>query len=233
MKDKTGIIIQARMGSTRLPGKTLLELRGKTLIERCVEQARQVPMVDLVVVAIADGPSDIALAKYLDERNILYLSGREDDLISRYKLVADNFNISTVVRLTADNPMVDPTIIERVISAHREGGSDYTSTRHWDGTKFVGLYPKGLMVDVFSASWLNTMLAGELTSEEREHIVYYFANRADSLRLREVSAENCLDYNFSIDSVADFTRIEDLLSRLERAGLDLRYSDYCKLLSES
>ena len=187
---KVGIVIQARMGSARLPGKPLAPLAGKPLVHRCFDQCRQSKSAPICVVAIPTGTEDDPLAEYLEREQIPFFRGDPVHLVRRYLECARHFGIDTVVRVTGDNPVVDPAVIDLVVARHFSEHGDYTSTRHWTGSSFVGLYPKGLSVDVFATRWLEKMLTADLREDEAEHIVPYFGHRSSELKLVKL-AQNC------------------------------------------
>jgi len=176
-----GIIIQARMGSTRLPKKSLKLLRGKPIVHRCYEQCSKAKCAEKVIVAIPEGELDDPLFEYCKENNMDVFRGDHDNLIKRYHDCAKANDVDTVIRITGDNPIVDPDIIDLVYAEHVKQNGDYTSTRHWDNDerKLSGLYPAGMSVDIFNIDTLEDMMEDmdNLNELEIENIVFYYCYR--------------------------------------------------------
>lgn len=225
-----GIIIQARMGSSRLPGKSLIEINGQTLIERCFQQCQKSTFKDRIVFAIPDTPLDDRLEEFLKKRKLPYFRGSHDNLIQRYFDAGKQFNFENIIRLTGDNPVVCPEVIEKVYTKHCEAKADYTSTRHWDGSRLTGLYPAGLSVDIFNINSLETMLMGNLREEEKEHIVYYFLFRYKELHLEEVFPDTPLNYSFTVDTQEDLERVSKLINHFESSGIEFSYQNFLDYL---
>ena len=113
-------IIQARMGSTRLPGKILKTVNGKTLLEYQIERVRRAKLIDEIIIATTTKESDDPIVQLCQQLSISYYRGSEDDVLSRYYEAATNNNVDVVVRLTSDCPIIDPEIIDETIRAYLE-----------------------------------------------------------------------------------------------------------------
>ena len=159
--DDVAIIIQARMESVRLPGKSLMPISGVTLIERCYQQCLK-SKIKKIIVATASTREDKLLYDYLLSKNITVYQGDSDNLVKRYYQVASHYSINHIIRITGDNPLVDPEIINRVWDLYQQSGVAYASTRHWDGKNFTSNLAKGLAVDIFSINSLKIMLSNNI-----------------------------------------------------------------------
>ena len=115
------------MGSTRLPGKTMIDLAGAPLLTRILERVKRVRTIDTIVVATTDEPIDAPVVALAKEHGVEAFRGSEDDLVDRYYQAARHFGASTVLRLPADNPCSEPEAFERLIYAHRFNGADFSS----------------------------------------------------------------------------------------------------------
>ena len=138
------VIIQARMGSTRLPGKILLDVEGKTVLERVVERTRLAKTIGRVVVAIPDDASNDELAKFCEDKGIEFFRGSESDVLDRYYQAAKSVHAAHVARITSDCPLIDPKVIDHVANEYRRRGSQYISNGRMEST-----YPDGLDVEIF------------------------------------------------------------------------------------
>jgi glutamate-1-semialdehyde 2,1-aminomutase/spore coat polysaccharide biosynthesis protein SpsF len=160
-------LIQARMASTRLPGKVLADIVGKPMLLRVVERARRATALDRVVVATSDEASNQPLLEFCADHNIETFAGDERDVLDRFYKAARVTGASTVVRLTADCPMISPSVIDRVVRAFYDVGCDYASN--------VGqqTFPDGLDCEVFSFAALERAHREAGQPAEREHVTPY------------------------------------------------------------
>lgn len=160
-------LIQARMGSTRLPGKVLAELGGASMLAQVVARVRLSQRVNLVAVATSREASDDPIAEFCHRADIAYFRGSERDVLDRYREGARFFAADTVVRLTADCPLLDPAIIDRVVNEFFEHDVDYASN------VLNPTFPDGLDVEVFKATALELAWQRSTKPSEREHVTPY------------------------------------------------------------
>ena len=166
-----GAIIQARMGSSRLPGKVLKELHGKTVLERVVDRVALSELLDTVVVATSDAPIDDEIVKFCTERDINYFRGSEADVLSRYRCCAEAHDLSTIVRVTADCPLIDAEVIDHTIELFHDNKLDYASNTVPPETS---RWPDGSDVEVFSIDALRLADEKATLEADREHVTFYF-----------------------------------------------------------
>lgn len=160
-------ILQARLSSTRLPGKVLLPLAGAPSILRQIERVRRATCIDRLVVATSDRADDDPLAKALMEAGVDVFRGSLDDVLGRFLGALDAFPAQHVVRLTGDCPLTDPGVIDATIALHLETGADYTQNRLME----MG-FPKGQDVEVVTAAALRRAAERATTPEEHEHVTW-------------------------------------------------------------
>jgi len=164
-------ILQARTGSTRLPGKVLSPILGRPLLLRLIDRVSSARSLDGLVVATTVDEGDDGLASLLASEGVEVRRGSVDDVLARFLQVIDEFEPRTIVRLTGDNPLVDGATIERAVAKHLEAGVEYTSN---------GLshrFPHGLNVEVVEASALRRLATLQLTAAEREHVTLGIVTR--------------------------------------------------------
>jgi len=165
-----GCIIQARIGSTRLPGKTMLPINeNDTVLSFGVKQVQHSKIIDKIVVATTTLPEDDLIFDYVDKLNISCFRGKSKDVLDRYYQCAKKFSFSTIVRITSDCPLVDPKIIDSVISDFLKNKYDYLSNVHP-----VTTFPNGTDVEVFSFESLEKSWKEAKKPSEREHVTPYF-----------------------------------------------------------
>ncbi len=160
----TAVIIQARMGSSRLPGKVLEDLAGKTVLAHVIERARRIPGIDIVCCAVPDEAGSDPVATEAQKQGARVHRGSEHDVLSRYEGAARTCEASAVMRVTSDCPLIDPVAAGRVLSRLTATRADYCSNlepRSW---------PKGLDTEAFTAAVLYRAAASATVANEREHV---------------------------------------------------------------
>ena len=209
-------IIQARMGSTRLPGKVMADLRGQPLVDRVVGRARQAASLDAVVVATSDHASDDILAAHCAARAIPCFRGSQDDVLDRYYRAAEQTEATVVVRLTADCPMLDPGVIDRVVATFRSGGFDYVSN------VLEPSYPDGLDVEVFGRKALDRAWREAALRSDREHVTPFIWRQPDRFRLgSERHAEDLSALRWTVDEPQDLEFVRRVYQRLDPERFDM------------
>jgi glutamate-1-semialdehyde 2,1-aminomutase/spore coat polysaccharide biosynthesis protein SpsF len=163
----TAAIIQARMGSSRLPGKVLADVAGKPMLKRVCERVARATGVDVVLVATSTAPADDAVADFCRREGVCCYRGSEEDVLDRYFQAAREVKGDVIVRITADCPLIDPAVIDKVVDAFRRAGVDYACNT------LRRTYPDGLDVEVFSAAALGRAWLEAAKPSEREHVTPY------------------------------------------------------------
>ena len=167
------------MSSTRLPGKVLAELAGAPMILRQIERLRRCKRLRQIVVATSDHPGDDVLADCLNAAGVPVFRGSLDDVLGRFIGALDTFGPTrTVVRLTADCPLADPTVIDDTLDLHIRSGVDYTSN-----TAARRSFPKGLDIEVFEAVALRVAAAETQNPYDREHVTPFLYNNPKRFRI--------------------------------------------------
>lgn len=221
-------IIQARVGSTRLPNKIFLDLEGKTVLERVVERVARATLVDRIVVAIPDTSANDRLAQFVVERlpNVLLFRGSEHDVLDRYYRAAKAQRATVVVRVTSDCPLIDPAVIDRVITAFLREGVDYAANVLGERT-----YPRGMDVEVVSFVALTRIHELARNLEDREHVTLYLRKHPEFFRAFAVFAETpYASYRLTIDEQADYEVVRAVYHALLPQNPDFGLSDIISFL---
>ena len=174
-------IVQARMGSSRLPGKSLFEVEGKAMLWHVVNRVRLAQRVDRVMVATSTQPADDAIEKFCRENSIACSRGSEHDVLDRFYQAGRSDGASTIVRITADCPLVDPEVVDRVVARYQQGGVDYVSNA------MVRTYPDGLDTEAFSFTALEEAWREARKPSEREHVTPFL--RSGKFRTANVECD--------------------------------------------
>lgn len=175
-------IIQARMSSSRLPGKVLMPIAGQPAILFMCERVRRARSIDTLCVATSVDPSDDALAACVEQAGIAVHRGSLDDVLDRFTAAARGHEAGLAVRLTGDCPLIDPELIDRVVALVAEAGFDYASNID------PPTYPDGLDVEAMTMAALEQAAAEARLGSEREHVTLFIRNRQDRFRAGLVSS---------------------------------------------
>jgi spore coat polysaccharide biosynthesis protein SpsF len=209
---RTVAVVQARLGSTRLPGKVLLPLAGQPLLARVMRRAARAGSVDDVVVATTTLPSDDRIVELADREGWPVVRGSETDLLERYVQAARKHRADRVVRITSDCPLIDPGLIDDVAMALEREAGDYASN-----TLEPRTYPRGLDVEVMSRDALEVAARKDHDPASREHATPFI--RRDSSRFRLVRVAGDRDesaHRWTVDTPQDYDLVRRLYEALGR-----------------
>lgn len=201
MKPATVAIIQAHVGSTRLPNKVLMDIHGKPMLSRVVERIKQAKLIREVVVAIPTNSSDDPLMRLCRANGWACFRGSEDDVLDRYLQAALTFRADIVVRITSDCPLIDPALADQAIQVLLDGFPrlDYVSNNIPSRT-----FPLGLDVEVMQIAALEKAWHEDRTPSWREHVTLYILRHPELFRMKGVSSEvNYSDMRWTVDTVED------------------------------
>ena len=210
------VIAQARMGSTRLPGKGLVDLAGKPLTERVLERAARSTLADEVVLATTDLPADDELAACVDALGFRVVRGSSEDVLDRYARAAEESDAAVIVRITCDCPFVEPWLIDRAVTAVTDGEFDYATN------PLVRTDPIGLDVEAFTRAALVSAHSESQEPHEREHVTPFIYQHPTRFRLSNLTAPHWAthpEWRLTVDTAEDLE-----LARLLYAGLPDRFT---------
>lgn len=211
MKSKVTAIIQARMTSTRLPGKVLMEVMGKSLLSYQIERLRFSKMIDKIIIATTVNKEDDPIVDLAQKEELDFYRGSEDDVLDRYYQTAKKYNAAHIMRLTADCPLIDPDICDSIVGAFFENGVDYIRT----GETFAeGLDCEIIGFEVLARAWQEANLKAE-----REHVTLYIRNHPELFKT--MVKENETDdsrYRITVDEEEDFLVVKTILDNLYKGN---------------
>ena len=206
---KTVAIIQARMNSSRLPGKILEDIAGKPLLHRVIERAQAAGVFDEVILATSQEESDDPVAAYCRNHGISYYRGNLNDVLDRYCQAALQAKADIVTRLTGDCPLLDPEVIRAAVTMFRNGNFDYVSNA------IERTYPDGLDTEVFSFAALETAQNEARLPSEREHVTPFIHKHPDRFRLGHLTQEKDLSaLRWTVDEQCDLDLVRAIYDRL-------------------
>jgi len=220
-------ILQARMSSSRLPGKVMLPILGRPMIGWQIERVRRCRNIQHLIVATSTDPSDDPLVEYVSSLGIDVFRGSLNDVLGRYAAASEEFPAQHYVRLTGDCPLADPEIIDRTIDLHLSSGADYTSNSH------APSFPDGFDAEVMTAATLHRAATSASAPAEREHVTLYVWQRPEVFRLETLTNEQDLsDYRLTVDTAADLRLVTEIFTALSSRGF-FGLTDIVRLLEQS
>ena len=225
---KVVAIIQARMGSTRLPGKIMKEVLNKSLLEYQIERVKRAKFIDEIVIATTTAESEKPIINLCEKLSIKYFRGSEADVLSRYYKAAKTFEADVVVRMTSDCPLIDPDIIDQVVQYYIDNVDkfDYVSNT------IKRTFPRGMDVSVFSFKTLNNVYNVATDSVDREHVTRYIYNNPKKYRLGYViNSIDVSNHRWTVDTIEDFNLISKMLKELYPQNRKFTMEDCIVLLN--
>lgn len=230
MEVKTIVITQARVGSTRLPGKVLKEINGKSLLQIHLERLRKCTTVSEIIVATTNEPADQVLFDQAIEWGFSVSKGSESDVLDRFYQSVKDKNPDWIVRVTSDCPLIDPILVDQVIAFVQENNCDYGSNG------LIENFPDGQDIEVFKFTALEQAWKNATLLSEREHVTPYIRNNSDFNGGDLFTAINFpCEWDFSkirmtVDEIRDFELIEILVYEL---GTDKTWLEYVNYIIEN
>lgn len=216
---RTVVVSQARLGSTRLPGKVLMDLAGQSVLRHVVERCAAIPGVDAVCIAVPDLTQDDPVAEEALKCGALVSRGPELDVLARYAIAARETGADIVMRITSDCPVVDPAVCGEVLRLVTEGGADYACNN------LPPSFPHGLDCEAFKAEWLLRAEKEAALPSEREHVTPWLRNHP-SLRRRVLQGPGgeTIHHRWTLDTPDDLDFLRALFARLPSgpSGWDYR-----------
>lgn len=218
----TAIIVQARMTSTRLPGKVMAEVRGKPLLEWQLRRLMRSRSADSVIVATTSNPADAAITEVAGRLGLRAFRGPEHDVMARFILAASIFGVDTIVRSTADCPLIDARFVDGALDRFAYGEADYLAP--------IGL-PDGMGCEVIRIATLEDAYA-VATSEEREHVTLHVRRHPERYRLMDQPTGLGLDEaRWTVDTAADLAMVTRLIEAVADP-ITATLEDFRRLLTE-
>lgn len=208
-----GCIVQARMGSTRLPGKVLKNIeKNKTVLYFVINQLQDCKLIDKIVVATTNLEEDKKIVEYSKKLGIECFRGDSKNVLKRHYECAKKFSMSTIVRIPSDKPLIDPTIVDQNIKFFNENSCDYV-------TNFLSksTFPSGTEVEVFSYNALEIAHKKARLPSEKEHVTPYFSNHKNEFKIKHLeNSKNLSDLRFAVDRIEDLNLVKIIISKITK-----------------
>lgn len=223
-------IMQARMGSTRLPGKVLKKVCGKAVLEHDIDRLKRVKNIDKIVIATTTLERDDIIIQEAKRLDITCFRGSEEDVLSRYYYAAKENNGDVVVRITSDCPLIDSEVTEKIIQYYLDNNDKYD----YVSNTIDRTYPRGLDTEVFSFKALEKAFIEAESLRDKEHVTPYIWDNPRIFRLAQYKNEiDYSDLRWTLDTVEDFELINRIYSNLYQCkGNNFNIQDILVLYSE-
>jgi len=225
-------IIQARLGSTRLPEKALLKVNGRPLLSCMIERVKRAGKIDKIVIATTTSHLDNKIEVFCKNENVEYFRGSENDVLDRYYKCAKQIGAKVIVRLTSDCPLIDPAVIDEVINCYLENSFKYDFVANTAPPP--GTYPDGMDVEVFSFDLLGKAWKNAKKPSEREHVTFYFWKNPDLFKVYRHDLKTDLSkYRLTIDYEEDYLLIKKIIEHFHDDKLLFTMEDIIAFLKSN
>lgn len=225
---KVNAIIQARCGSSRFPNKVFALIDGKPLIWHVVNRLKYAETINDIIVATTDNPLDDKIEEWCKANNVKYFRGSEDDVLNRYYSASKEFPSDFIVRITADDPFKEPTIIDKVVKTLVSEKLDYVTNN------FPPSFPEGLDCEAFTHETLEKMELNATENVEREHVTQYIFRHLNEFRIKNISSNRMLKhYRWTIDTELDYKFILAIYAKREVKNKPLFMDEIISILAKN
>lgn len=220
-------IVQARMGSTRLPGKVLKPLCGKSVLAHVIDRLKEVPSINSIVIATTVLEEDNAIVNEALANDAFYYRGSKENVLSRYYEAAEEYKADVIIRVTSDCPLIDPGITEQIIRDFLNNNVDYMSN------KITPTFPRGLDTEVFTKQALEVCCQRAYNDIHTEHVTPYIYLHPDQFSIAEYKWPiDYSNYRWTLDTVEDYELITEIYNHLYQSGEIFDWKEAIALMGE-
>ena len=226
---KVGAIIEARMDSSRLPGKVLASVLDKPMLGRLIERLNLVPEIDVIIVATTKNIEDSAICDTAERYGAGYFRGSSEDVLSRVLECAKQNSLDLIVEITGDCPLIDPSVVSKVINSYFKSDCDYVTNAH------IRTYPDGMDVQVYPTHILATSAKMVNSDLEKEHVTLHIRNNPELFSRFDVCApsnQHWPELGLTLDTKEDLDLFEILIQALEPDDIGFSLDDILNFLND-
>ena len=223
-------IIQARMGSTRLPGKVLRVIEGKSILEHQIDFLKQSESINQLVIATTKLSEDNKIEDLAHKLNIDCFRGSTQDVLERYYKCAKRFKGDIIVRITADNPLVEPTLVDKIVQIAIETKCDFATNM------IKQTYPLGYLVEVFPFVILEKLYTNQMDPLTREHVTFHIKRNPKLYNIQNYTLPKDIarpEWRLAVDEEKDFEIMSKIFASLYKPGQFIKYASVIKLLESN
>jgi len=223
-------IIQARVSSNRLPGKVLMKILDTPILEHIVNFLKFSKSIDKIVIATSDENNDNSVCDLAESIGIDFFRGSLHDVLKRYYDCATKFNADLIVRITADNPLIDPELVDNVINTCKKFECDYASNMIQQS------FPSGYLVEVLTYSTLQNLYHTQHDLDSREHVTPHIRKNPNLFTTKQIFAPKNMDrpnWRLTLDYQEDFLLISEIFAHLFKQNSFIKYEQVFNLLNSN
>ena len=222
-----GCIIQARIGSTRLPGKVMQKIDNvNTVLDYVINQVKASKKIEKIIVSTTTLPEDDIICEYLNLQKIKFFRGSSEDVLDRYYQCAKEFSLENIVRITADNPLIDPNVIDIIIDKYKNNKCDMVSNA------IHRTFPYGTEVEVFSFKTLERTWKNAVKKSEREHVTPFIYDLKNKFVLINIeNEENISHIRYTVDRIEDLKLVKEIIKNIQTRPIHIQ--DIVKLYKKN
>lgn len=227
---KVVCIIQARVGSTRLPAKVIMDICGKTVLEHDIDRLKEAKEINQIIIATTDRDGDIKIKKEADRLGVVCFRGSEEDVLSRYYLAAKESNADIIIRVTSDCPLIDPNIIDDMIKFYKKNNYEVVTNTGLDIENRT--FPRGLDAEIFSFRALENAHLNATEKYQKEHVTPYIYQNNELIYIYK----NDIDYSryrLTLDTVEDFEVIEKIYKHFYKINKSFYLNDIVNFMNNN
>ena len=210
-----GCIIQARMGSTRLPGKVLLDVtKGKPVLYYVINQLKHCKSIEEIIVATTTLQEDDKIVQFCMDNKVSCFRGDSKNVLERHYRCAEKFSLSKIIRMPSDKPLLDPEVVDQIVEVFNSNSYDYV-------TNFLpSTFPGGTEVEVLSFDSLKKSWGNAALPSEKEHVTNYIYNNRNDFRIfNVVNSEDLSNFRWAVDRIEDLRLVREIVSRIHKSPI--------------
>lgn len=219
MKNKIAAIIQARIGSRRLPKKAMLKILNKPLLGYMVDQVKKSKKIKEIIIATSKSNENNAIRSFCKKNKIKCYSGSETNLVERYCGAVKLFGVSTIVRLTSDCPLIDPEVIDKCLEKYISSEYDFVANT---SPPYNSSYPDGMDVEIFSSNTLDYVNQVCKNYSDLEHVTPFIWRKKSFFKLFKCNLKkNLSHYRLTVDYKEDFNLIKEIITHFKKNEINI------------
>jgi len=226
---KTAAIIQARMGSTRLPGKVMKDLKGKPVLWHVIERVKQAKNIDQIIIATTTAKRDKIIFEKVKEWGVKAYQGSEEDVLARYYKAANKYDVDTVVRITSDDPLVDPFIVDDLIEFFND--KEYSLVTNSSEEKRT--FPIGLDVEIFTFKVLKEAFNNAAEKYQKEHVTPYIYEKFRNDIYIYHNANDYSNFRWTLDTIEDYKFMKEIYNNFYNGKHNFYFKDIISFLKKN
>ena len=219
-----GVIIQARMSSSRLPGKVLKKVSGKPILQYMIERVRMSKVIDEIVIATSNRKSDKKIVDFCLHHNVNYITGPLENVAMRFFKVLNNYKFDYFIRLCADSPLIDHYLIDLAIDMSKSNKSDIITN------VFPRSFPKGQTVELINSKVYIDSIKKIKSKRDCEHLTSFFYKNKNKYKITNLNNKiDQSEYNLSVDTAEDMARFNSIIVKMNKEHTNYNLDDIISL----